>query len=336
VYPALQHNNNINTNIDINKQYKAFQPFVFMNLHGGSSHRAAKSLNNPAEAKLAVNVYSTLAELVGATALHGTVGVITPYGQQLAELRRQFQVALGPDYASAVEISTVDGFQGREKDIIIVSLVRASGAGVGFLADVRRMNVALTRAKYGLYVIGHEATLKSNSMWSDLMQQARNCGAFIDISSPAQRLLELGLATKRRSLVKSEAIEAATAVKAEAKREAQAQLREPYEYVPLVRPKSEPSRASAPAAAAAAAPAALAALAAAAASDRDYTPLARPGTAAAAAAAGASSASNGGSSSSSSSSSSVVKKYVPPPPPAGPPPPKPKKSILKKPVATDG
>eukprot|EP00953_Heterococcus_sp_UTEX-ZZ885_P039974 20458-Heterococcus_DN1.PRE.1 len=267
--------------------------------------RAAKSLNNPAEAKLAVNVYSTLAELVGATALHGTVGVITPYGQQLAELRRQFQVALGPDYASAVEISTVDGFQGREKDIIIVSLVRASGAGVGFLADVRRMNVALTRAKYGLYVIGHEATLKSNSMWSDLMQQARNCGAFIDISSPAQRLLELGLATKRRSLVKSEAIEAATAVKAEAKREAQAQLRDPDEYIPLVRPKSEPSQAAAaaPAPAAAAAPAALAALAAAAASDRDYTPLARPGTAAAAAAAaGASSASNGGSSSSSSGS----------------------------------
>ena len=54
-----------------------------------------------------------------------------------------------------VEINTVDGFQGREKDIIIMSCVRSNDNGtIGFLSDRRRMNVAITRAKYGLYIIG--------------------------------------------------------------------------------------------------------------------------------------------------------------------------------------
>jgi len=68
-----------------------------------------------------------------------------------------------------IEINSVDGFQGKEKDIIIFSTVRSSskqksfrGNQIGFLKDLRRMNVAITRAKYCLYVIGNSKVLNTN------------------------------------------------------------------------------------------------------------------------------------------------------------------------------
>jgi senataxin len=90
------------------------------------------------------------------------------------------------------DVNTVDGFQGREKDIVIFSCVRShdpqSGRnGIGFLSDVRRMNVAITRAKSSLYVIGNDNTLESNSDWKDFVEHVKSHGSFIEVvsSSPS-------------------------------------------------------------------------------------------------------------------------------------------------------
>ena len=73
-------------------------------------------------------------------------------------------------------MSTVDGFQGREKDIILFSCVRAhtEKKKIGFLADIRRMNVALTRAKFSCIVVGHTKSLEVNPHWRSLIKNAQD------------------------------------------------------------------------------------------------------------------------------------------------------------------
>lgn len=95
------------------------------------------------------------------------IGVITPYeGQRSYILSRIFG-----NEAGNLEISNVDGFQGREKDFIIVSLVRSNTfQGIGFVADKRRMNVTLTRAKHGLIIIGDSFTLSKSDIWASLLK----------------------------------------------------------------------------------------------------------------------------------------------------------------------
>ena len=85
-----------------------------------------------------------------------------------------------------IEVASVDEFQGREKDYIIFSCVRSNSNGsLGFLTDTRRLNVALTRAKYGIIVIGNPTTLKTNELWLSLLmyyqsQKCLVCGSSLD------------------------------------------------------------------------------------------------------------------------------------------------------------
>jgi superfamily I DNA and/or RNA helicase len=103
------------------------------------------------------------------------IGVIAPYAAQVSLLKRllgrdagyadRFRTTLGSHRAhqtTCVEISTVDGFEGREKEVIIFSTVRNNPRGqLGFLADRRRLNVGLTRAKRGLFIVGSLNTLRA-------------------------------------------------------------------------------------------------------------------------------------------------------------------------------
>ncbi len=98
------------------------------------------------------------------------VGVISPYRAQVQHLRRMVgKKAFFKPFRHLISINTVDGFQGQERDIILISLVRANDEGqIGFLRDLRRMNVAITRARMKLIILGDSATLTRHPFYKKL------------------------------------------------------------------------------------------------------------------------------------------------------------------------
>lgn len=100
------------------------------------------------------------------------IGIITPYEGQRAYLVQyfQYQGSLHSKVYQEIEIASVDAFQGREKDIIILTCVRSNEhQGIGFLNDPRRLNVALTRAKYGIIIVGNPKVLSKQQLWNNLL-----------------------------------------------------------------------------------------------------------------------------------------------------------------------
>ena len=102
-------------------------------------------------------------------------GLISPYKAQVQYLRAKIKAsaALRP-YRSLITVNTVDGFQGQERDVIFISLVRANEEGqIGFLNDLRRMNVAITRARMKLVILGEAATLSHHAFYKKLLEYTR-------------------------------------------------------------------------------------------------------------------------------------------------------------------
>ncbi|WP_294604918.1 AAA domain-containing protein [uncultured Bacteroides sp.] len=99
-------------------------------------------------------------------------GIISPYKAQVQYLRNKIKTsaALRP-YRSQLTVNTVDGFQGQERDVVFISLVRANEDGqIGFLNDLRRMNVAITRARMKLVILGNADTLKQHKFYYKLIE----------------------------------------------------------------------------------------------------------------------------------------------------------------------
>ena len=135
------------------------------------------SKRNPEEARL---VLQQVRELAEAGLSMQQIAVIAPYAAQVRLLRDQFE-------GDGLEIDTVDGFQGREKEAVIISLVRSNAKNeIGFLADRRRMNVALTRARRKLVVIGDSATLGIDPFYQAFFE-------YIDINGNYRTVWEFDL-----------------------------------------------------------------------------------------------------------------------------------------------
>ncbi len=144
------------------------KPCLFFDIAGEEDRQHGPSIENEIEAKALVCILGKLLKYLEPE----QIGVIAFYIAQV-ELIRQLLLSKSPQVqkkAEKVVISTVDGFQGSERDVILLSTVR-TGESVGFLSEAQRVNVALTRAKHHLYLFGNESTLsQSNSDFRPLLQ----------------------------------------------------------------------------------------------------------------------------------------------------------------------
>ncbi len=109
-----------------------------------------------------------------------TIAIISPYKQQIQVLKDLLPDS--PDlqpYAGKISVNTIDSFQGQERDIVYIGMTRSNAEGViGFLSDIRRMNVAMTRARKKLVVIGDSATLSRLPFYADFIDYAEKSGAY--------------------------------------------------------------------------------------------------------------------------------------------------------------
>lgn len=164
-------------------------PFFFFDVGGAEAAGRSHSFVNRSEAQVAVALYERLLHFSPKEDFAHRIGVVTSYKAQVDELRGAFAAKYGWDITTTVDFGTVDGFQGQEKDIIILSLVRSSS--IGFLADMRRMNVALTRARASLFVLGNVGNLRKNSTWGALIDAARSAKLIKRITADEIRRMPL-------------------------------------------------------------------------------------------------------------------------------------------------
>ncbi|KAK8677908.1 hypothetical protein V6N13_143428 [Hibiscus sabdariffa] len=163
------------------------KPYLFYDItHGRESHRGGSvSFQNVHEAVFCLRLYEYLqktSKSLGVPKI--TVGIITPYKLQLKCIQREFESVLRTEEGKRdLYINTVDAFQGQERDVIIMSCVRASNHGVGFVADIRRMNVALTRARRALWVMGNASALVQSDDWAALIADAKARNCYMDMDS---------------------------------------------------------------------------------------------------------------------------------------------------------
>ncbi|ESW13973.1 hypothetical protein PHAVU_008G242100 [Phaseolus vulgaris] len=161
---------------------KMYSSYSFINISKGveqSNHDY--SLLNKIEVAVISQIIGSLKKESEKTRRKISIGIISPYKAQVNEIQQKIKDYISvSDSLFSVSVRSVDGFQGGEEDIIILSTVRSNGSGkVGFLCNKQRTNVALTRAKHCLWILGNAATLiHSRSVWKKLIRDAKERDCF--------------------------------------------------------------------------------------------------------------------------------------------------------------
>ncbi|HII66580.1 MAG TPA: IGHMBP2 family helicase, partial [Thermococcaceae archaeon] len=156
---------------------KREEPLIFVDTSNRTDkwerqRKGSTSRENPLEALLVREIVERLLRM---GVKKEWIGIITPYDDQVDSIRSIIQ-------DDEIEIHTVDGYQGREKEIIILSLVRSNKKGeLGFLMDLRRLNVSITRAKRKLVVIGDSETLVNHETYKRLIHFVKKYGRYIEL-----------------------------------------------------------------------------------------------------------------------------------------------------------
>ncbi|ODS37293.1 MAG: hypothetical protein A7316_01875 [Candidatus Altiarchaeales archaeon WOR_SM1_86-2] len=147
-------------------------PVIFLDTsnmpgHGERTRTGSTSRENPCEAELVVSI---IRRLLDAGIKPPDIAVIAPYDDQVNLIRSKINI-------DDLEIKTVDGFQGKEKEVVVVSFTRSNPGGeIGFLEDLRRLNVSLTRAKRKLILIGDTETICSHPVYKRLIDYVKDKG----------------------------------------------------------------------------------------------------------------------------------------------------------------
>ncbi|KAL5779959.1 hypothetical protein ACOSQ2_010696 [Xanthoceras sorbifolium] len=164
-------------------KYGCFGPFCFFDIEGVEESRTNKN-----EVEFVLLLYHKLVNMYPELKSSSQIAIMSPYSGQVKEFQERFKKIFGAESQKVVDITTVDGCQGREKDVVILlSCVRANQdkGGIGFLKDNRRMNVAITRAKSSVLVVGSASKLwNGNKHWRNLIKSAENRGCLFKVSEP--------------------------------------------------------------------------------------------------------------------------------------------------------
>ena len=165
--------------------FKDDLPMVFIDTAGSGFEEKSvgTSTANPEEAAFLFRYFEKLViTLEGHYTLTDfpTIAVVSPYSEQIRLLKEQLlQTPSLHRYRDYISVNTIDSFQGQERDVVLISLTRSNAEGViGFLADIRRMNVAMTRARKKLIIIGDSSTLSRLPFYAELIGYADKIGGY--------------------------------------------------------------------------------------------------------------------------------------------------------------